>query len=490
MVEETSALRIKATIPRHLMFAIIGLFGTGALVFSLALGGVFASEPANTIVVSKAGDGDYTTISEAVANAPAGARIAIQPGTYREEITIEKRIEIIGSAKDKSFFGRVKNWIGLASKREPVVIEASESGCALVKADGVVLRGLVLQCAAGRRNRAHPAVTILARGVLLEGCEISSDSLSGLVVFGEEAAATMRECKVHNTNSNGVLVDRGKLTLEDSDINGNKGCGVEIREGGDATLRKSRIHNQALHGIYIQRSGKVTVEDSDIYGNAGDGVTITENSRGSLVRCKVRGSGKNGIEISDMSDAEVKECAIFDNAGDGIAIVQSSSAAVTDSEIHSNKHSGIVIRTGSNPTIQRCKIQDGMVVADQGAGIIEDCDFFKTIGNVIEVKDGGSPMIRRCKIREGWKAGIYFGKAALGTLEDCEILGNRGNGIGIGEGGDPVIRSCRINGNWEPGVRVFPGGAGRVEDCDLTGNARGAWQLEDAANVQRIGNVE
>lgn len=491
MVEETSVLRIKAVIPRQLRLPIIGLLGAGLLVFGLALGGVFASEPANTIVVSRAGDGDYVTISDAVANAPAGSRIAIRPGHYREGFTLDKRMEVIGVATDKSVLGKIRRWIGLGSKTEPVVIEASEGACALVKADGVALHGLVLRCMAGRNNRDHPAVTILGRGVLLEGCEISSDSSSGVAVYGEEAAATVRGCKIHGSNLNGILVSQGaRLALEETEIFGNKGSGVEIGEGGDATIKKCKVYDQALHGIYINKSGKGIVEDSDINDNGGDGVMIVENGRGSLVRCKLRGGGKNGIEISDISDAEVRECAIFDNAGNGIIITQSSSAAVTDSEIHSNKHSGIEIRTGSNPTVQRCKIQDGMVVADQGAGIIEDCDFFKTIGNVIEVKDGGSPTIRRCKIREGWKAGIYFGKAGLGTVEDCEVVANRGNGIGIGEGGDPVIRRCRINGNWEPGVRVFPGGAGRVEDCDLTENARGAWQLEDAANLQRMGNVE
>ena len=49
-----------------------------------------------TVIVSKSGGGQYTTISEAIKNAKPGTRIMVRPGFYNEGLAIDKQLEIVG----------------------------------------------------------------------------------------------------------------------------------------------------------------------------------------------------------------------------------------------------------------------------------------------------------------------------------------------------------------------------------------------------------
>ena len=67
----------------------------------------------------------------------------------------------------------------------------------------------------------------------------------------------------------GVFVyDNGLGTLEDNDITANGLSGVEIRTGGNPTLRRNQIHDNKQSGVYVHDNGLGTLEDNDITANA------------------------------------------------------------------------------------------------------------------------------------------------------------------------------------------------------------------------------
>jgi len=70
---------------------------TAVLAIVLALAG---SASAKTIRVNLAGEGDYTSIQEAVNAAKEGDIIMVDPGTYRESVVIDKKITLIGSGPE------------------------------------------------------------------------------------------------------------------------------------------------------------------------------------------------------------------------------------------------------------------------------------------------------------------------------------------------------------------------------------------------------
>jgi hypothetical protein len=68
------------------------------LVVAILVAAMPASILAGTITVRQDGSGDYVTISEAVTNASAGDSIDVGPGTYSEELFIDKALTIIGTS--------------------------------------------------------------------------------------------------------------------------------------------------------------------------------------------------------------------------------------------------------------------------------------------------------------------------------------------------------------------------------------------------------
>ena len=70
---------------------------------------------------------------------------------------------------------------------------------------------------------------------------------------------TLRRNQIHDGKSGGVLVrDGGRGTLEDNDITGNTRAGVEIRAGGDPTLRRNQIHWNKYAAVWIYEGGRGT----------------------------------------------------------------------------------------------------------------------------------------------------------------------------------------------------------------------------------------
>ena len=52
-----------------------------------------------TIIVGASGNGDYTSIAEAIQNAQPQTEILVRPGLYRERIVIDKPLKIIGEGQ-------------------------------------------------------------------------------------------------------------------------------------------------------------------------------------------------------------------------------------------------------------------------------------------------------------------------------------------------------------------------------------------------------
>jgi parallel beta-helix repeat protein len=225
---------------------------------------IVVSSPSNT-------KSRYKTINEAIKNAEPNSIIQIPPGIYREGLIIDKPVEIIGD--------------GL---REKIIIESADSNCILMQTDSAIVRGLTLKCKAGENGKQYFGINIPQGKLIVEDCDITSDSLSCVAIHGSEANPVIRQCRIYDGKENGVFVyDNGKGTVEDCDIYGNTYSGVEIKTGGDPVIRQCRIYDGKQNGIYVHEKGKGTIEDCEIYGNAYSGVKIKTGGTPFFRRCRI-----------------------------------------------------------------------------------------------------------------------------------------------------------------------------------------------------------
>ncbi|MEG4521381.1 right-handed parallel beta-helix repeat-containing protein, partial [Microcoleus sp. C2D2] len=218
------------------------------------------SEPkvlkSQNLVVSQQGQGDYTTISEALKNAAPGTRIDVHPGVYRESLILDKSVEIIGS-------GEV----------DRIVVESISSNCIKMATDSALVRGLTLS-ATGK----YYAVDIRKGELIIEDSDITSADYSVVGVCGPDANSILRRSQIHDGVWNGIFIsDNGKATVEDCSIFDNGSLGIGVGLGGKLIVRRCRINGNEGEAIGIYRDGIATVEDSDLTGNAGGAWRIADN---------------------------------------------------------------------------------------------------------------------------------------------------------------------------------------------------------------------
>ncbi|MCX6830124.1 MAG: right-handed parallel beta-helix repeat-containing protein [candidate division Zixibacteria bacterium] len=220
-----------------------------------------------TLIVDAFHRGDHLTLGDALKAAKPGDRILVRPGLYKEGVTIDKPVEIIGDGA-----------LG------EVVIEAKGKDTVVFMANMGRVANLTLRQVGGGD---WYCIDITQGRLDLEGCDITSQSRSCVKIHG---GADPRLCRnqIHESKRGGVyILEYGQGSLEDNDIYGNMMSGVVIKTGGNPILRRNRIHDSREDGILVGQYGQGVIEDNDIFGNAFAGVEIREGGNPTLRRNRI-----------------------------------------------------------------------------------------------------------------------------------------------------------------------------------------------------------
>ena len=79
---------------------------------------------------------------------------------------------------------------------------------------------------------------------------------------------------------------------------------------------------------------------------------------------------------------------------------------------------GVAIRNGADPRLRRNHIHDnkksGVVVSDNGLGMLEDNDITANIWPGVAIATGANPTLRRNQIHDNQGSGSWVGDHGLG----------------------------------------------------------------------------
>lgn len=501
-------------------------------------------------LVDQKGEGDFTSIIDAVEAASEGDRITVRPGRYlNEQIYLDKALEVTGEGPARE-----------------ILVECREASVVVSMADGSRISGLTLATIipAGSEEEAF-GINVTEGALEVIGCDVTSNSLSSATVQGEGSRLILTDCSLHNGADAGAFAfDGGALVMTGCDVAHNRLSGVAVAQGGDAELRKCRLHHGRASGIYVYKgNNRLRMEDCDVFYNENAGIEVRDETApvirncrfydgkgiglffsskaGGLVEeCRIWGNGGDGVNIDQEAHPVIKKCEISNNQSAGVRIEDNGKGVVEECDIHGNDNAGVVISGHSHPKIRRCEIHDGAASGifgyDNGRGVVEDCDIRGNALAGLEVKEGANPLVRRCRVRDGKEGGLFVNEKGRGTYEECDISGNVLPGVETKEEAEPVVlnckireseaggvfahekgygtfkacaitgnalpgveikqksrltlEECRITGNGGVGVLVSKGGGGTVEDCDLTDNAGGPWDLPFMNRLTRKNNKE
>lgn len=361
-------------------------------------------------VVSANGGGNFSTIGEALRAAAPGSRLLIREGFYNESILLDKSIEIVGD-------GAVEN----------IIVESVNSSCVSMQTDRATIRGLTLNGVGKQNGKAFFAVDIPQGELVLENCDITSDSLSCIAIHGANANPLIKNCLVHDGADSGFYIfDNARGRVEEADVYRNKNVGVAITGGANPTIKNCRIFEGASGGIVIWQNG----------------------AAGEIENCEIFGHRLANVAVSDFANPTFRSCKIFSGLDSGVFVHKNGYGKFEDCAVHDNRKAEFV------------------------------------------VVEKSSSVLRRCAIYNGTDSGVFVDKEARALIDGCNIYDNSEAGIAIRGASVVAVRQCNIHRNGVAAVSVKQSGAASVENCDLRGNRVAAWETEGDVVVERKNNRE
>lgn len=369
-----------------------------------------ANKPAiqKSFLVSADGSGDFVSIVEALKNAAPDTRLMIRPGVYNESVIIDKNVEIVGD--------------GAA---EDIIISGANASCLQARADRAVVRGLTLRGSGARYGKAFFAVQIAGGALVLEDCDISSDSLSGVAIHGAYADPLIKNCRIHDGADSGVyFFDNARGQIVQCDIYRNRNVGIAITNGANPLIKNCRIFEGNNGGVVAWQNGAAgLIEDCRIFNHRLANVGISEYASPTFRRCEITGSADAGV-----------------------------------------------------------------FVQQNGYGTLEECDVYANEDAEVAVSTGGNPTLRRCAIHGGKYSGVFVKEKGRAIVESCNIYDNADAGVTVHGESVVSVRRCNIHRNGAVAVRVKAGSSASVEDSDLRGNRIAAWETEHGVVIERKNN--
>jgi serine/threonine protein kinase len=256
---------------------------------------------------------DFRTISEAIAAAPSGSRIQIRTGVYREQLQLDKPLELCGY-----------------DSQAEVLIQSSARHGIIVNCDGVVLRRLHVsagQSGSGTTSDLAVSPLVISRGRMeAENCIFECHSENCVAAFGATSLAMLRHCEIRGGRSVGLSASHdARVVGENCFIHGCGLAGASASNGGTLRLRQCRITQCRGYGVLAYVDGMLTLRECEVRGNSQHGVALKNGGRGELERCILSGNGGSGILIQAGCNAVVRGCDLRGNRGRAFEIQRGAS---------------------------------------------------------------------------------------------------------------------------------------------------------------------
>jgi tetratricopeptide (TPR) repeat protein len=254
--------------------------------------------------------GDYSTISEALESARPSDKILIGPGTYKEALTLRRKVELEGAGIGKTI-------IECDAKVASVLLATKE-------ANGSRLAGMTLQqSGVDLTDERYPVVAIDGGEFILEDCLVEHGSGHGIAVI-HGGVGRLRNVRVTKCGWDGLAVygDKSRADVSNSRFEANFHHGVDAWSGGSVDLRKSRATLNGLAGIVIMSPGVKSV----------------------VIQCTADRNREVGIMVSNGSQAVLQSNRAEANLLGGFFVVgEGTIAALEHNVAERNLKAGIVV---------------------------------------------------------------------------------------------------------------------------------------------------
>lgn len=436
--------------------------------------------------------GEYASLAAALEAAAEGDVLTIAPGTYRENLVVERSVTLRGPEGSP---GSVRlapvDGVPLTVRASAVVQDLHVEGQDAAAPAVLVEEGtpelldmrIVTRSAAGIevRGSARPTVrrctvdnpagigiaVVDGGGGVFEECEVVSAGQAGVSVRGG-AHPRLERCRVHHTSGAGLSAtgDGSSLEAVGCEVYEIRGGGVQITARATAHLTDCDVHRTSADGVTLDTDAVLTLADCRIHDIPENAIDLRSRSVLTLTRTTVRQFGRNGLSVWDPGTrVDANQCEIFDSTGDYPAVwVSDGATAVLDScRVHD--------------------VPDALFVLDRGSRAdVVDSDLSQVRNTAVSVSDGATAQLDDCRIRDAATGAWFRDHGSGGTLNNCTVDSTQ-TGVIVTKGADPVVERCTVDSPAEAGFYVSAGGRGSFLDCRVTNSGGYGFHVIDGSRT-------
>ncbi|HEY8986890.1 MAG TPA: right-handed parallel beta-helix repeat-containing protein, partial [Streptomyces sp.] len=436
--------------------------------------------------------GEYASLAAALEAAADGDVLTVAPGTYRENLVVERSVTLRGP---EGAPGSVRiapaDGVPLTVRASAVVQDLHVEGqdatapALLVEegtpelldvrvvtrsAAGIEVRGgarpTVRRCTVD--NPAGIGIAVLdGGGGVFEECEVLAAGQAGVAVRGG-AHPRLERTRVHHASGTGISVtgDSSALEAVGCEIYEVRGSGVQITARATAHFTDCGVHRTTADGVTLDTDAVLTLADCRIHDIPENAVDLRSRSVLTLTRTSVRQFGRNGLSVWDPGTrVDANQCEIFDSTGDYPAVwVSDGATAVLDScRVHD--------------------VPDALFVLDRGSRAdVVDSDLTQVRNTAVSVSDGATAQLDDCRIREAATGAWFRDHGSGGTLNNCTVDSVQ-TGVIVTKGADPTVERCTVDSPAEAGFYVSAGGRGSFNGCKVTGSGGYGFHVIDGSRT-------
>jgi parallel beta-helix repeat protein len=413
------------------------------------------------LLVDSQGNGDHSTIAAAIAQAPDYSTIFLAPGTYRENLIIDRPLTILGDENNRAeIAGRIVCDSDHILLQHLFINSTHFSDTSTyfqnITASITQLKGdlQVKNCAiqAGRHNAFNlisPRTKLIASHCTIQNSEIGFYS-------NDRNEIHLDNCDIKHTER-GILVDRGsEITLNQCQIHNSRSDGIQLEECDRLTLTHCKIFNNQGVGILLQNVLEFQISHTELFDHAKNGVCISQQSRGVLEQCKFYGNSWPSLSLIGTADVEVNNSHFYESFTEAIKLLEASRLKVTKTTIENHNEKAILVSSGCNLILQHCSIlrniDTGLCVAQFGHAIVENTRFR---GNghgrkIAAIEVYGKVIVRYCSINRNYLGIQTYGQASV-ILKFSNLGFNSLRGL---QGTGPISKSITYTGFNLPNLNL------------------------------------
>jgi len=282
----------------------------------------------------------YQYIQSGIDHTAVNDTVYIFNGTYYENITINRSINLIGESKENTIVD------GLYSDTVVHILS-----------DRVLIQHLTVRNSGGCSNNA--GIKSDANISIIKNCIIYRTK-TGIFV-NNTSSSEINNCTLFS-NGDGILLKSSATTIIEGCSLDHNAIGIRLEDSSNNLITYCYIHTNGIACLFNNSSNIVTrhcniSDNSDNHG----GVFFTKCSNSTVSNCIMRHNGM-GINTANSNLISIKKCSFYLNTHFAVLIRQSSyDITVSQCEIIQNFRYGVYVIESSSCTLNENNFYENML---------------------------------------------------------------------------------------------------------------------------------